>query len=239
MISISTLQIHRPDLAWIDPLLAFIGGDVSKQEVTGQFLRTWLQPAISRANCGLVVVHHPPKPKREIGESNHGDDAYFGAGSSDLANYSRAVIVVKPTEHVGIYLLRLAKRGKRAGWTTPAGAAKFDTTIAHGLGGLIYWRIPTEDELAKIHVEQHGPGSADLLALVIPGSEIEKNALISKAKKLKIGQNHARGLIAELLDSKELIETRVKQPNSRPKSILLRPKISPQNTPPKDDENEW
>lgn len=100
----------------LDPLLAYIGGDVTRQDVTAKFVRSGLQPAIAKADCGLLLVHHPPKPKKDTGEAKAGEDAYFGAGSADLANWARAVIALKPTTHHGIYELRLAKRGQRAGW---------------------------------------------------------------------------------------------------------------------------
>jgi hypothetical protein len=32
---------HKPDLVWIDPLLSYIGDDISKQSVCSQFLRNW------------------------------------------------------------------------------------------------------------------------------------------------------------------------------------------------------
>ena len=35
---------HKPDLVWLDPLLSFIGDDVSKQDVCSYFLRNLLNP---------------------------------------------------------------------------------------------------------------------------------------------------------------------------------------------------
>ena len=92
------LAAHQPDLLILDPLLAYLGGDVTRQDVVSYFVRSGLQPEIAEANCGLMVVHHPPKPKRDVGENKSGDDAYFGAGSADLANWARGVIVLKPTD---------------------------------------------------------------------------------------------------------------------------------------------
>ena len=35
---------HKPDLVWLDPLLSFIGDDISKQDVCSYFLRNLLNP---------------------------------------------------------------------------------------------------------------------------------------------------------------------------------------------------
>ena len=35
---------HKPDLVWLDPLLSFIGDDISRQDVCSYFLRNLLNP---------------------------------------------------------------------------------------------------------------------------------------------------------------------------------------------------
>jgi len=215
------LSAHRPDLLILDPLLAFLGGDVSRQDVVSVFVRSGLQTAIAEADCGLLLVHHPPKPRQDTGEAKAGDDAYFGAGSADLANWARSVVVLKPTAQHGVYKLRLAKRGARAGWVdadeqTPC----FQRTIAHGKGGLIYWRdvepgevfTPVSSDTAK----------ADLLALVPAESPIEKDVLISKAGGKGIGSNRARGFIAELESEGRLFVWQIPRSKTRPTIALAR-----------------
>ena len=39
---------HKPDLVWLDPLLSFIGDDISKQNVCSGFLRVCLIPSHTR-----------------------------------------------------------------------------------------------------------------------------------------------------------------------------------------------
>jgi hypothetical protein len=56
------LELHRPDLLWIDPALAYIGGDAMTQKDVGFFLRNLLNPLLSRFNCGGIIVHHTNKP---------------------------------------------------------------------------------------------------------------------------------------------------------------------------------
>ncbi len=160
------LTEHKPDLFFIDPLLSYIGGDISRQDVAAQFLREWLTPIVTKANCAVIVMHHPPKPKQDKGDSKSTDDAYYGAGSAELFNWARAVIVLKPSRAHGIYELKLAKRGNRAGWTESDGkTACYTRTIGHGENGLIYWRELGEDDTARGKATP-GKTREDILALV-------------------------------------------------------------------------
>ena len=215
------LAEHKPDLLIIDPLLAYIGGDISKQELTSQFCREWLTPVIAKANCGCIIMHHPPKPKQDGGQSNATDDAYYGAGSADLFNWARAVIVLKPTKHHGIYELRLAKRGRRVGWVEADGVTPcYKRMIGHGENGLIYWRDVDEAEASKANAIP-GKSKEDMLALVPMTGDISKDALISKASAKGIGVNKARGFIAELTDANYLYEWRTKTPRNERIEVVI------------------
>ena len=87
---------HRPDLFWMDPLLAFIGGDLSNQETAGGFLRNRLNPLALSAGFAWMLIHHTPKPLKEgTGYQGH-DKAYSGFGSSELTNWARAVLMLAP-----------------------------------------------------------------------------------------------------------------------------------------------
>lgn len=215
------LEQLTPDLVIVDPLLAFLGADVSKQDLVSLFVRSGLQPAIGKARCGLWLVHHPPKPRQDRGEVKAGDDNYFGAGSADLSNWARAVIVLKPTSHHGIYKLRLAKRAQRAGWVEADGQTpSFERAIAHGRNGLIYWRDAEPGEIFTPVATDSA--KADLLALVPSDSPLEKEALLSRAGNKSIGVNRARLLIAELVAEGRLFEWRIPRPRTNPKIALAR-----------------
>ena len=113
------VEKHRPNLTWADPLLAFIGGDLSSQETAGGFLRNLLNPLALSAGFCWMLIHHTPKPTRD-GTSYQGHDkAYSGFGSSELTNWARAVLTLAPCgqdeEGRDIYRLEVSKRGKRSG----------------------------------------------------------------------------------------------------------------------------
>ncbi|HYF37010.1 MAG TPA: AAA family ATPase, partial [Prosthecobacter sp.] len=53
---------YKPDLVWLDPLLSYIGDDISKQSVCSQFLRNWLNPISKATGVCWMMMHHTNKP---------------------------------------------------------------------------------------------------------------------------------------------------------------------------------
>jgi len=102
----------------VDPLLAFIGGDLSSQETASEFLRTMLNPLSLSAGFAWMLIHHTPKPVREGNGYQGHDKAYSGFGSSELTNWARSVLTLAPAgddaEGRRIYRLEVTKRGKRS-----------------------------------------------------------------------------------------------------------------------------
>lgn len=129
------------DLLLVDPLLSYIGGDVSRQEVVSPFLRNQLNPVLHRAGVGCVLVHHTNKPATGQAKPDWaaGDFAYLGSGSAELANWARAVVAIRSLGVPDVFELRLGKRGSRVGWHNPDGTPAYSRLIAHGRDG-IYWR---------------------------------------------------------------------------------------------------
>lgn len=103
---------YKPDMVWIDPLLSYIGDDLSDQRVASEFLRNWLGPLLEATGVVLMVVHHIRKPGAND-KRNSTDLQYLASGSSELVNWARAVIYLESPDE-GQYRLRLLKRGTRA-----------------------------------------------------------------------------------------------------------------------------
>ena len=109
---------HKPDLVWLDPLLSFIGDDISKQDVCSYFLRNLLNPIAHQTGVVWMMMHHTPKPSADPKSKsgwNATDHSYAGTGSSELTNWARAVCVLQATKDEGRFVLRMAKRNKRTG----------------------------------------------------------------------------------------------------------------------------
>jgi len=213
----------KPDLLWLDPLLAYLGGDASDQRTVSDFLRVHLAPVIHRARLGFIPIHHTPKAPRE--DNGNGwattDFAYAGAGSAELANFPRAVVSLEPTKRTGIFKLRLGKRGRRLGWLEVDGETPaYERLIAHGRRG-IFWREPDPDE--ELTASTGAFNRSAILELVPGDRPISKDALISLAKTRKdIGEKRAKGFLAELLDAEEVFEWRVARKGTNPKRFIAR-----------------
>ncbi len=165
---IAALKAHvaefKPDLVWINPLQAFIDGDVTQSKDIGKFLREGLNGLNDPAKFGYALVHHTTKPA--TGKDRHErlwhEVMYDMAGGAEIINWARAILSLRPLENPGEFSLRLAKRGRRAGVTKEveqgAGTRQEPVTeigIRHSQGHLqqghpiIYWEameLPDKEE---------------------------------------------------------------------------------------------
>ena len=133
---------HKLDMVYIDPLIAYIGGDISKQEHVSGFLRQGLAPILKQTGVIANVFHHFPKPKGKDEQAvSTADMAYSGTGSSDLANFFREVIVLRengasdPRE----FTLTLTKRSNRSGMVDHTGKLAKMINIRHSEAGSMAW----------------------------------------------------------------------------------------------------
>ena len=107
---------HKPDLVWLDPLLSFVGDDISRQDVCSRFLRQLLNPIADETGVIWMIMHHTPKPSADPKSKsgwNSTDHSYAGTGSSEFTNWARAVTILRSTKNDGEFNLTLAKRGER------------------------------------------------------------------------------------------------------------------------------
>jgi hypothetical protein len=110
---------HQPDLIWIDPLMCYVGDDLSDQRVVTEFCNA-LNRITAKTGAIVCLIHHLPKPRD--GEARTDSDlAYAGFGSSALTNWAREVCTmqrVKTEEgHPPTCSLTMTKRRNRAGLT--------------------------------------------------------------------------------------------------------------------------
>lgn len=143
------LDVDQPDIVWIDPLLSFAGIDVSKQSEVSTFLRTQLNPVLEATGVVAIGVHHTGKPKsaNETKGWTAIDWAYSGLGSSELVNWARAVMMLRPLGE-GQFQLMLAKRGRRAGATHPDGEPTTNLFLRHAAVGIRWEQVPPPAEPA-------------------------------------------------------------------------------------------
>lgn len=139
------------DLVVVDPLLSYIGDDISQQKVASTFLRNWLQPVLDRTGAICVLVHHTgktPSDSKSRQNWSESDFAYLGIGSSELTNWPRAVAVLVPSGvDTGRYRFLLAKRGSRAGMVNQfTGEKTTSILLKHSERGLGWVQCEAPDE---------------------------------------------------------------------------------------------
>jgi len=183
------LDAHKLDLFWIDPALAYLGGEANSQADVGKFLRNGINPLIHRHNCAVIVVHHTNKPPSgsEKPEWSGTDYAYLGSGSAEWANWPRAVLALRSIGSQKIFELRAGKRGARLGWVDEYGERLFSRIVAHAKADGFHWRDSTLEELeaeqgatSELRFERKKPSMDDFMT-VFPGHFREKprEALLS------------------------------------------------------------
>jgi hypothetical protein len=154
---------HKPDIVFVDPLLSFIGGDISDQETASTFLRNQLGPVLMQSQVIWVWLHHtgkPPSDPRSRDGWSEKDMAYMGLGSSELANWAREVAVLqKLSKDADIYGFTLCKRGNRSGMLDEMGEATHTINLQHAKGRICWERADTgEMEVIRAAAEEAKEG---------------------------------------------------------------------------------
>jgi len=137
---------HRPDLVWVDPLLNYIGDDMSEQKVISAFCCHHLNAVSLRTGVIWCLMHHTGKPSRDPKAASHwtaSDLAYSGIGSSALTNWAREVAVLARIRTADgeppTFQWSMTKRRLRAGLRTMTGEPADTIFLRHGTGGGICW----------------------------------------------------------------------------------------------------
>lgn len=169
------IDADRPDVVWIDPLLSFAGIDVSKQDQVTPFLRELITPVLESTGVVMIGVHHTGKPRdaKATRDWTAIDWAYAGIGSSELVNWARAVMLLRPVEN-RTFELKLAKRGSRAGAAHPDGSPAYGSVWLQQATGRIYWEhVNPPEEPVEEPKESSGKPSGRLQARPGAPSKVE------------------------------------------------------------------
>ena len=218
------LEQYRPDILRLDPLQAYLGGDINSAEAVAGFLRQGLNPLLTEFDCGLILVHHTPKPARASDKNKPDDFSHVGMGSSDIANWARAGLYIESSYDKGVYRFRATKRGGAIGWKNPLGEKEYERWYKHGANNWVWepcdpsTRKPGQKTYTTDNVLEEVPKSSRDGVLL---SEL-KNQL---REKQGMSERVINGLITQLIDEGKLIkkEEEVKKGKSgRKRHILYR-----------------
>jgi hypothetical protein len=220
------LTTIKPDLLWIDPALAYVGGDMNSQKDVGGFLRNQLNPLLAKHNCGLVIIHHTNKISKDP-ERQTTDFTYLGAGSAEWSNWSRAIIALNKTDVDNLYELIAAKRGGRLKWKAGDGES---LTMKRYIGhckrpDTICWMEMAITDAEELRAN-NGKSIQDVIKHVPQNELIAKDDLVKMCRQNGIGKNLTAELIDELLDDDQLYEVPVPRVGKRPKVLLSRKPVT-------------
>lgn len=223
------LKTYQPDLVFIDPALAFLGGDTNSQKDVGGFLRNGLQPLLREFECGAVITHHtskPPAAKDRKGGWRGSDLAYSGSGSAEWANWPRAVLALEGTSTPGEFRLHAAKRGGRLGWRERDGETPaFVKLVRHSRKrGVICWEEVAAEEFPA--VPSVDPIRDLLLTLVPVEKPISKALLIASAPAKGVSEGKARALIDQLVQEGVLQLKLEPRSGTNPLKLISRSPVS-------------
>lgn len=219
------LATLKPDLLWIDPALAYIGGDMNNQKEVGAFLRNHLNPLLEKHECGVVIIHHTNKLSKDP-DKQMTDFTYIGAGSAEWSNWSRAIIALNKTDVDNLYELIAAKRGARLKWKTADGEG---LTMKRYIGhckrpDTICWIEMAIAEAEELRAN-NGKSVDDVLKHVPKTGLMAKEDLKKVCQQNGIGKHLVIELISELVEDEQLFEYRIPRKEVKPKVMLSREQL--------------
>ena len=215
------LEQHRPDIVRIDPLMAFAGCDLTQSAEAAKFLRNGINPLLTKFNCAGILVHHTPKNNnRDTSQYRASDWSYAGAGSADIINWARAMLVIDPCKVDGKFCFIAAKRGSRIGWKSPEGEVQFKRWFKHASGS-ICWEEADQETPRGAHTEE------TLYDLMPFGLSMPKDAFIEIARKAGMSRNTANNLLSKLIFDGRLAEDRRPRPGTNQQRVIRRSDTPP------------
>ena len=210
------LASDRPDIFRIDPLHAYAGCDITDTQRIGEFCREGLNPLLNEFDCGVIVNHHTPKTtNRDTSNWRPSDWMYSGAGSADLTNWARAIMVIEPTQAPEAFRFIAPKRGRRLRWVNAEGESTIEKVFCH-TQGKISWREASGEEAANIKPKgKDGRVSDETLLSYVPATEsISKNSLLHKWNTL-MGEKKCSNALKAFISDGVLHESKKKRSGTR------------------------
>lgn len=225
---------HQPDLIWIDPVLAYLYGDVNSANDAGGFTRDIIDPLAEEFDCGVILLHHTPKPSKEKTSTSGDWLAYTGAGSAEWSNWARGVLFLEKKSRE-TFLLHGAKRGDRIRWKTADDKLLFTKPIRYSREiGVICWEedpLPMESDPALAAAVKWEGIKNFVLERIADAGSIGKKTLLNEIHQLGVSINRSRDLVDELVENKFLsVRKEVRTPYLElqwDKVLIARPDLAP------------
>ena len=124
-------QKYQPDLVFADPLLSYLGDNVSDQKAMSIFLRNGLQPIVQATRVIWFWVHHFAKPPRDDRPTAR-RSVYSGLGSVEIPGWARETITLNAINHEQrLCEIQFGKRARRVGLADNNGLRLIKSTFSN------------------------------------------------------------------------------------------------------------
>lgn len=220
---------------------AYLGADACDQEAVSGWLRSGLNPILHRHGVGCLLVHHACKPKAD--GSNHASDhdlAYAGLGSSEWANWARAILSLQGVADMpNVFRLTAGKRGTRLRWDDRDGEPTRRRYVAHATEpGTIYWRDATEAEALAAEIaastgkggRPRGPSNealGDMMMNLVEGQPAKAGDLLERFRAAAaVGKTRAHEVLRDLEETGRMVRVTAKLPRG-PQYLGLPGEVEP------------
>lgn len=146
---------HAPDILWLDPLMSYIGGDMSDAAYMSEWLQRMLVPFAKETGTIIGLVQHTGKPKdiKQVMKMTSTDMAYQAFGSSIIANACREMVNVTrlkmPDGEPWTFRIDLCKRAKRSGLKNIKGQSVGHNYMRHASHG-ICWELADDPSTMEV-----------------------------------------------------------------------------------------
>jgi len=152
------IRKYKPDIVVTDPLLAFIGCDLTNQAKVTEFLREKMAPLMQANRCGWICVHH--SSKGAAGGGYGGSKVNKALGSIEVSAFFRGIIdLERKRADANQCTLEITKRFKQAGLRSADGKLTNRLNLRCGEES-ISWEV--DHAVAPVAVKAVGrPGKAD------------------------------------------------------------------------------
>ena len=224
------LKTKKYDVVRLDHLTAYLGSDVSNPMFTIPFLRVRLNPLLKKYGVACIINHHTPKTNnRDTSQWKGSDWMYAGAGSADVTNWARAILVIDSTHTSHVFKFIAAKRGSRIGWRDKDGVFETARWFCHASDG-IYWREATPEDFAAVEVAAEAVKNKkkkpkepeDLMDLIPLNGTIPKKKLLADAMARNLGRDWADAMLEQFIETGELHIWKNPRRGTNPEKLISR-----------------
>ncbi len=173
----------KPDAVMLNPLMSFIGGQVTDGTFVTPFLRggeinrqdtPGLQFILETHGIGVICFHHtpkPPSPNELKAWLRSPFPEYQGGGAADITNWGRSFItMMRVPDKPNVVCLTAGKNGAELGWELVDGAYRRYIAWSNQTGvtgkNRHAWREVDADELSELTADARLKLKADVEMLV-------------------------------------------------------------------------